>query len=245
MIQRTLGPIAIALTLLAVPATADDEERRVVQKIKIHCEGENCEEKAHGEHSFSWVTDTGPGRFVFGHHLGGGFLGVQLAELTPELRTHFGVADSTGVMISKIVEDSPAAKAGLEVGDIITAVDGESIASGRELANKIRTQEEGQTVLLEVWRDGSVQNLTAAIEEREAAPMAGHHMMMTCEDGEDCSGYKMIFAGGHAGHGDHQFACGGESPCEVRVQCEDDGQCECTVNGEVADCEALHVGDHD
>ena len=49
----------------------------------------------------------------------GKVLGVGLTDLTPELREHFGVGGDAGVMISRVVEDSPAAKAGLRVGDII------------------------------------------------------------------------------------------------------------------------------
>ena len=47
------------------------------------------------------------------------FLGVRTVELTPELRLHFEVPEATGIMISKITPEGPAARCGIEVGDIL------------------------------------------------------------------------------------------------------------------------------
>ncbi|MCH7666059.1 MAG: PDZ domain-containing protein [Acidobacteria bacterium] len=96
-----------------------------------------------------------------------GYLGVQLLDLTQELRVHFGVPEDAGVMISQIVEDSPAAAAGLEVGDILTAIESDPIGSSSELARKVSEYEDGRAVLLEVWRHRRVKILTATIAERE------------------------------------------------------------------------------
>jgi hypothetical protein len=95
------------------------------------------------------------------------FLGVQTVALSPELREHFGVPTEAGVLVSKIVEDSPAAGE-LEVGDIISAVDGEPIDSPSELARAIGGHESGDGVDLEVWRDGRVRSVDATLVEREA-----------------------------------------------------------------------------
>ena len=76
---------------------------------------------------------------------------------------------------------------------------------------------------------------TASIEAREGFGGGLHHkMVIECEDGEDCH------FGGHALHLGHDFDCGGADDCEVMVKCGDDGDCDCTVNGEEADCKALH-----
>ncbi|MDE2849985.1 MAG: PDZ domain-containing protein [Acidobacteriota bacterium] len=182
-------------------------------------------------------------------HGGGAFLGVQLSDLTPELRTHFGVPEDAGVMVGKLVEGSPAFRAGLEVGDIVTAVDGEPVASSSALAAAIRGHEDGDTVVLEVWRDGRMQKISAALEERErrvemSSAEAGHHagehearvieVKVACEEGEDCSvdvdnANSFAFAAS---------ACGDSGECEVNVDCTD-GDCACTVNGEATDCSEL------
>lgn len=96
-----------------------------------------------------------------------GYLGVGLTDLTPELRTHFGVPEDAGVMVSKVEPGSPAEKAGLKVGDILTAVDGKEIKSSWDAHFRVRSQEEGQPVPVEIWRNGKVQTLSATIEKRE------------------------------------------------------------------------------
>ncbi len=182
-------------------------------------------------------------------HGGGAFLGVQLSDLTAELRTHFGVPEDAGVMVGKVVDGSPAFRAGVEVGDIVTAVDGAAVDSASSLAHAIGGHGDGDTVVLEVWRDGRMEKISAALEERErqvAMASASSHAVdgggearvievkVDCEDGEDCTvdidnANSFEFAAS---------ACGDSGECEVSVEC-DGGDCVCTVNGEAADCSAF------
>lgn len=99
--------------------------------------------------------------------LHGGFLGVELTVLTPELRRHFGAPEDAGVMVSRVVDDSPAAKAGLEVGDVITTIGGEEVASPRDLVRRVRRAEKGENVEISYFRDGRAGRATATIEQRE------------------------------------------------------------------------------
>jgi len=233
---RALCLAALALLLVAGSAQALEEERRVVKKVQIRCDDGDCEHVEHegaDGHAMSWFSGDGPGRFAFRMNMGGGYLGVQLTELTPELRTHFGVGEDEGVMISKIVDDSPAQRAGLEVGDIVTAADSERVGSGHGLARLIRGKEDGESVLLEVWRDGSVLQLSAAIEEREPAAHGMHHSFSIDCEGDDCGPHGLMM-----GHGP-DIECE-EGPCQVKIQCDDDGDCTCTVDGEETDCGELH-----
>ena len=96
-----------------------------------------------------------------------GFLGVETSNLTPELRRHFGVPEDAGVMLSRVVDDSAASAAGLEVGDVVTRIDGDAIASGSQLGSTIRQLEGGAVVELEYWRDGEKHLTSATLEERE------------------------------------------------------------------------------
>jgi predicted metalloprotease with PDZ domain len=86
-----------------------------------------------------------------------GYLGVELTELTPELRTHFGAPSDAGVMVARVVPDSPADRAGLKVGDILTALDGKPVASSWDVRARVRPMEEGAMLPLEVRRDGTAR----------------------------------------------------------------------------------------
>lgn len=95
------------------------------------------------------------------------YLGIEMVDLTDELRTHFEVPLDAGVMVSRVRDESPALTAGILVGDILTAIDGEPIKTPASLAMNVAHRENGETVTLEVWRDGQVENLEATLEERE------------------------------------------------------------------------------
>lgn len=96
-----------------------------------------------------------------------GYLGVGLVELTPELREHFGAVREAGVMVGSVEPGSPAESAGVKVGDVITALDGETMGSSWDIRKHIRALEDGDTVAIEVLRDGSRQSLTANVVEKE------------------------------------------------------------------------------
>jgi membrane-associated protease RseP (regulator of RpoE activity) len=95
-----------------------------------------------------------------------GYLGVGLLDLTPELRAHFGVPEDAGVLISKVAAGSPAEKAGIKVGDILTGLDGKPAASSFDVRHRVRSAEEGAQSTVEIWRSGKVQTVTATLEKR-------------------------------------------------------------------------------
>lgn len=95
-----------------------------------------------------------------------GFIGVSLMEITPELRVHYGAPKDAGVLVSDVRADTPAAKAGLEVGDVITAVDGKRVAWSGDVSRGIRSRKAGETVQLDVVRDRVPRRLTVTVGER-------------------------------------------------------------------------------
>lgn len=95
-----------------------------------------------------------------------GYLGVGLMDLTPELRAHFGAGEA-GVMVSKVEDGSPADKAGVKVGDILTSIDGHAVKSSWDIGARVRGLDDGKQIPIEVLRNGKVQNLSATIVERE------------------------------------------------------------------------------
>jgi hypothetical protein len=105
------------------------------------------------------------------HGFGGGYIGIQPIAMTEELREHFGAPKDAGILIGKVYADEPAARAGLKVGDIVTAVDGEKIASTRDLVRAIRKKKEGDTVSVAILRDRAAKTLSVSIAERKGEEM--------------------------------------------------------------------------
>ena len=99
-------------------------------------------------------------------------LGVQLAETTPELREHLGGSEEAGVLVSKVLSDTPAEKAGIQVGDLILSVNGGEVASTAELVGAL-VDKDGPTIELEVVRDGRKLKLQADILEPDEDESAG------------------------------------------------------------------------
>lgn len=99
-------------------------------------------------------------------HWGGAYLGVELVNLNEPLRAHFGVPEGSGVLVSNVADDSPAARAGLQVGDIVTRFDGEDVTSSRKLTTMVRKAEAGDPADIEAWRDGKVERFSTTLDER-------------------------------------------------------------------------------
>lgn len=96
-----------------------------------------------------------------------GYLGVSLTELTPELREHFGVNGEAGVLVAKVESGSPAEKAGIKVGDIITSVDGKDVKASWDVRFHLRGIEGEQTVPIEISRNGRAQTVNATVTLRD------------------------------------------------------------------------------
>jgi hypothetical protein len=117
-----------------------------------------------------------------------GYLGVQLIELTPDLRAYFGAAPDAGVLISSVEPDSPAAVAGLAAGDVVISADGVPVESSFGLAREIGRRSEGEEIELDLLRDHSRQRVVAVVAERERPQLDVGFMFRSCdEDDEDCA----------------------------------------------------------
>src|SRR5258708_10143382 len=87
----------------------------------------------------------GEGGFAFGFG-GNRRIGVSTQPLTKQLADYFGVKDG-GLLITSVNDNSPAAKAGLKAGDVITAVDGEKVTSPGDVSRAISKKEDGPVSL--------------------------------------------------------------------------------------------------
>lgn len=102
-----------------------------------------------------------------------GQLGVYIQDLTPELAEVFGVEPRSGAAVTQVIPGTPADEAGLESGDVITAVDGESVSSASELRNAIGLLRAGTTISLTVIREGDTRTIEATIRARDEVAEGG------------------------------------------------------------------------
>ncbi len=95
-----------------------------------------------------------------------GYLGVGPQDLTPTLAESLGLKGKRGAVVADVVPDSPAAKAGLKNGDVITAVNGEPVEDANRLTFAIGAIAPGTKFDLEVVRDGDTREITVTAAER-------------------------------------------------------------------------------
>ena len=103
---------------------------------------------------------------------GGAFLGVVLEEVGPDDVGRLHLSEERGALVKEVTPETPAAKAGLEEGDVILSYQGETVRSATQLARLVRETPVGRKVALEVSREGSIQKLTATLSEDAAGPLA-------------------------------------------------------------------------
>jgi serine protease Do len=102
-------------------------------------------------------------------HVVRGWLGVSIQSLTPELAKTFGSTDAAGALVSSVADGSPAQRAGLKQGDVITRYDGRPLARWSDLPRAVAETPVGREVPLAVLRDGKRVTLTvkvARLDER-------------------------------------------------------------------------------
>ena len=115
-----------------------------------------------------------------------GWIGVQIQPVTAEIADGIGLKKAEGALVADPQANGPAAKAGIEAGDVITAVNGTSVRDARDLARQIGSMAPGATANLSVWRKGAEKSFSIVLGElpnqREAhamtpdssAPSGGH-----------------------------------------------------------------------
>ena len=107
-----------------------------------------------------------------------GQLGVSMYTVTPDIAHSLGLSSALGALVSQVVEGSPADRAGIRTGDVITAVNGQPVKSNSELRNTIGLLRVGDKVDIGLVRDGKPLKVTAIIADTASgtpgAPAAIH-----------------------------------------------------------------------
>jgi serine protease Do len=104
---------------------------------------------------------------------GSSWLGVETHEVTADKAKELKLSAERGVVLGKIVPDSPAAKAGLKENDVVTEINGQRIEGAAQFRRMIHEIPAGRTVQLTVWRDGRTQTISATLGKSEQ----GRHAM--------------------------------------------------------------------
>jgi S1-C subfamily serine protease len=98
-----------------------------------------------------------------------GWLGVSIQPVTEELAQSFGLKHAQGALVSDVIPNSPAAKAGIRQGDVITRFAGKEIKSVQQLQLSVADTPVGSAVDIEVLREGQVKKLTVAPASADSA----------------------------------------------------------------------------
>ena len=96
------------------------------------------------------------------------WLGVSIQPVTQDIAKAFHLSETYGALIGQVTKDSPAAKSGLEAGDIVLAVDGQRIDDSRSLQLKIGSLRPGTTAKLTVFRNGARREIPVTLGEMPA-----------------------------------------------------------------------------
>jgi len=167
MLRKTLTAALPALALIAAtPAPLPASDSGTPDKIIVLPDSDDdMDVNVDVDLDSQVVNDSGDVVMHVGREHGG-FLGVRLVEMTPELREHFGVSRDAGVLVGGVEKDSPAEKAGVKVGDIVTAADGTPVSSARDLSRAVRHRKAGDTIKIDLSRDRAAKQLSVTVAER-------------------------------------------------------------------------------
>ena len=121
----------------------------------------------------AWAWRNGPGTFGFGDRnfrfFAGGprKLGIEYTDIGEQLAGYFKLAAKSGVLVSSVDADGPAAKAGIKAGDVILKLDGKAIEEGGDLREAVSGAEGGKEVTVTVQRDGRPLDLKVTLAKPE------------------------------------------------------------------------------
>ncbi|HEU4453257.1 MAG TPA: PDZ domain-containing protein, partial [Longimicrobium sp.] len=95
------------------------------------------------------------------------YLGINYGDVEPELARQFGLPVQAGIIVARVVAGSPAARAGVRVGDIITRIDDTPVTQGGDLRRALRALQPGGSAVLTVRRPDGQSRVTVRLGEAE------------------------------------------------------------------------------
>ena len=136
-------------------------------------------------------------------HVTRGWIGVQIQPVTPAIAEALGLKNAEGALVAELQADSPAAKSGIGIGDVITSVNGEAVKDSRDLARKIAAIAPGSSAKLGILHDGQEKTIAVTLGEfpRTSAEAKAEKQKATGEP--PVLGLTLAPASTVAGRGDH------------------------------------------
>src|SRR5882762_5842720 len=109
-----------------------------------------------------------------------GYMGVGITDVTPENAKFFEVTDNLGALITQVESDSPGAKAGLRVGDVVKQLNGKAVSDAGEMQVEVGQRKPGTTIHLQILRDGKQLDVPVTLADvgnrkEEVSENTGEH----------------------------------------------------------------------
>lgn len=102
-----------------------------------------------------------------------GWIGVTIQDVDENSAKALGLKDASGALVGSVMENEPAARAGIKDGDVILAVDKKDIEDSAALLRAIADKAPGSSAVLTIWRDGKTQDITVTLGERKSSQAMG------------------------------------------------------------------------
>lgn len=165
---------ALCLALIALPSTpaksqdaADLSAARLEQRIaQLHVRALPVQEQTIEKLKDLPDVENDDFALLLGDE-GSSWLGVETHEVTSHTAKELKLPAERGVVLGKIIPDSPAAKAGLKENDVVTEINGQRVEGAAQFRRMIREIPAGRNVQLTVWRDGRTQTMSATLGKAE------------------------------------------------------------------------------
>lgn len=172
------GAAALSLVLIALPGTsanAQSPQDRVIARLQQQIDELKAQQSPEAmlapaepellELQEPLVQKDDVTIFLDGD--GSSWLGVETQEVTADKAKELKLSAERGVVVGKIIPDSPAAKAGLKENDVVTEINGQRVEGAAQFRRMLHEIPAGRTVQLTVWRDGRSQTLSATLGKSE------------------------------------------------------------------------------
>jgi serine protease Do len=98
-----------------------------------------------------------------------GYIGIGISDVTPDNAKFFQMTNATGALITQVEPTSPGGKAGLKTGDVVVKLNGQSVTDAGELQMEVGQKRPGDTIQLEVIRDGKTSTIPVTLEAMGAS----------------------------------------------------------------------------
>jgi serine protease Do len=160
------GAVALGLALIALPSpSAHSQEPADSRVAQLQ---ERLAQAQEQQRRFEVTPEPGDeNAMVLLGDEGASWLGVESQEISSEKAKELKLPAERGVLLERIVPDSPAAKAGLKDSDVITEINGQRVEGAAQFRRMIHEIPAGRTVQLTVWRDGHAQSISVTLGKSE------------------------------------------------------------------------------